>query len=196
MSYRHTELTPHCHEHCKEHCTVIIEQLAHLWADKPAVSTNRQNSTQLSTVNAWMYLSICASVRELPHFACLVTKWTHDYVRLAHLLSTTQKSTFFYYNVNAPLRNRYCGVVEKLTWVVSCWSMQGHKGRLWPQWGQEGWAGMCTSPATGSIRPLSPQSSSWYENTHINTHREGKMTKHMWWWYALNCIILMVSYHY
>lgn len=43
VSYRHRGLTPHCHEHRKEHCAVIIEQQAHLKADKTS-SEHKQTS--------------------------------------------------------------------------------------------------------------------------------------------------------
>ena len=89
--YRHTELTPHCHEHRKEHCAIIVEQQAHLWTDKTS-SEHQQVCMPFRSllINALMYLRICAGVGELPHFASLVTEWTHDCVRLTNLLSTTQ----------------------------------------------------------------------------------------------------------
>lgn len=92
MSYGHTKLTPHCHEHCKEHRAIIIKQQAHLQVDETG-SEHKQTNTPfscMSTVNALMYLGICAGVGELPYFASLVTKRTHDCVRLTNLLSTTQ----------------------------------------------------------------------------------------------------------
>lgn len=87
-------------------------------------------------------------------------------VSASHTSFLQHKKHFIYYSVNALLWHRYYVAVDELTWGVSCWRRQGHKGRLWPQWEQAGWADMCTSPTTGSTRPPSPQSSSWYENAH------------------------------
>lgn len=56
-----------------------------------AVRTKRQVPFScVIIVNALMYLGVCAGVGELPNFASLVTKRTHNCVSLTNLFSTTQ----------------------------------------------------------------------------------------------------------
>lgn len=108
-------------------------------------------------------------VSESCHTLHLLSQSGHMTVSASQTSFLQHIKHFIYYTVHVLIRHRYCGVVMKLTWGVSCWRRQGHKGRLWPQWEQVGSADMCTSPTIGSTRPLSPRSSSWNENTHTHT---------------------------
>lgn len=174
VSQRHTELTPHRHEHRKEYCAIVIEQQAHLLADRTSSEhkqTRKHLAVDLTCTHVPWHMcrcrraaTLCISCHKVDTWLCQPHK-PPFYKHSKHLIQ---------YSVNVLLRQRYCGVVEKRTWGVSCWRRQGHKGRLWPRWEQGGWGDMCTSPTTGSTRPPFPQSSSWYKNTqtHITYHTD------------------------
>lgn len=87
----------------------------------------------------------------------------HFLSQSGHMIVSASQTSFLQYNKHCVYYSewhRYRGAAEKLTWEVSCWRRPDHKERLWPQSEQVGWGDTCTSPTTGSTRPLSPRSSS------------------------------------
>lgn len=146
-------------------------------AGSPAGTNTRSwgqtnGNAEPTTTRAQMYLGIRAGVRELPHFTPPVAERAHDRVCLAHLLSVTQQRVESTARTQPGHRNSQ--VAGSLTWGASCWRRPGHKGKLWPQWQRAGGADRCTSPATGSTGPPSPQSSSLQTGKKSKNHKSTK----------------------